>query len=107
MRIGEEKEKRKKENTSHFESVKRDPGASMSSNCFFQKAAIARNKRNDIYLRRTLKRRSRRQTMFTKDHVVPRRIDNAVKAPGLFGNRIIRGNYSRAPTFLRNSRDRP
>lgn len=44
------------------------------------------------------------QTMFTKDHVVSRRIDNAVKAAGLFGNRIIQSNYLRALRFVRDEK---
>lgn len=63
--------------------------------------AAARNKRNDIYPE-DFEATFPWQTMFTKDHVVPRRIDNAVKAAGLFGNRIIQSNYLCALRFVRD-----
>lgn len=68
-------------------------------------STAAHNKRNDIYPG-DFEATFPWQTMFTKDHVVPRRIDNAVKAAGLFGNSIIQSNYPRALRFVRDEKKR-
>jgi len=68
-------------------------------------SAVVHNERNDIYpgdFEATFT--FPWQTMFTKDHVVPRRIDNVVKAVELFGNRIIQSNYLRALRLMQDEK---
>jgi len=86
----------------HVEWVKSDPTASVRLFLSVESAA-AHNKRNDIYPG-DFEATFPWQTMFTKDHVVPRRIDNAVKAVELFGNRIIQSNYLRALRFVQDEK---